>query len=159
MPIRFRCPYCNQLLGIARRKGGTQVACPTCQRQVNVPTEEPAAAPASLPVPEPIHEPAAAPALFERDDFDMLLRPQASMAGEPARPAPAPARTPVPATRPQPPPPPPLIEPAPIWTEAPQPLAAGLVLSPTKATILTVAVILLLAVAFGAGLLVGRFYL
>jgi hypothetical protein len=35
----------------------------------------------------------------------------------------------------------------------------GLILSPTRATVLTVVVILLLAVAFGAGLLVGRFYL
>ena len=32
-------------------------------------------------------------------------------------------------------------------------------LSPARATLLTVGVILLLAVAFGAGLLVGRFYL
>jgi hypothetical protein len=35
----------------------------------------------------------------------------------------------------------------------------ALVLSPTQATVLTVVLILLLAIAFGAGLLVGRFYL
>src|SRR5947209_460375 len=28
MPIRFRCAYCNQLMGIARRKAGTVVRCP-----------------------------------------------------------------------------------------------------------------------------------
>ena len=35
----------------------------------------------------------------------------------------------------------------------------ALVLSPTQATVLTVVLILLLAISFGAGLLVGRFYL
>src|ERR1700735_268273 len=38
MPIRFRCAYCNQLLGIARRKSGTVVRCPTCAGQVVVPS-------------------------------------------------------------------------------------------------------------------------
>src|ERR671936_272529 len=40
MPIRFRCAYCNQLLGIARRKAGQVVRCPTCAGQVVVPTPE-----------------------------------------------------------------------------------------------------------------------
>ena len=30
VPIRFRCAYCNQLMGISRRKAGTVVRCPTC---------------------------------------------------------------------------------------------------------------------------------
>ena len=30
MPIRFRCAYCNQLMGIARRKAGTVIRCPNC---------------------------------------------------------------------------------------------------------------------------------
>src|SRR5262249_59525811 len=45
MPIRFRCPFCNQLLGIARRKAGTAVQCPTCRGRVTGPAtglEEPA---------------------------------------------------------------------------------------------------------------------
>src|SRR5262245_48901585 len=37
MPIRFRCAYCNQLLGISRRKAGKVVRCPTCAGQVIVP--------------------------------------------------------------------------------------------------------------------------
>ena len=37
MPIRFRCVYCNQLLGIARRKAGTIVRCTSCQGQLIVP--------------------------------------------------------------------------------------------------------------------------
>src|SRR5271156_1077487 len=40
MPIRFRCAYCNQLLGISRRKTGTVVRCPNCSGQVVVPTLE-----------------------------------------------------------------------------------------------------------------------
>ena len=37
MPIRFRCAYCNQLMGISRRKAGTVVRCPSCSGQVVVP--------------------------------------------------------------------------------------------------------------------------
>jgi hypothetical protein len=40
MPIRFRCAYCNQLMGIARRKAGTVVRCPKCAGQVVVPLAE-----------------------------------------------------------------------------------------------------------------------
>ena len=37
MPIRFRCAYCDQLMGISRRKAGTVVNCPKCKGQVEVP--------------------------------------------------------------------------------------------------------------------------
>jgi hypothetical protein len=37
VPIRFRCAYCNQLMGIARRKAGSIVRCPKCSGQVVVP--------------------------------------------------------------------------------------------------------------------------
>lgn len=37
MPIRFRCAYCNQLMGISHRKVGTIVRCPKCSGQVVVP--------------------------------------------------------------------------------------------------------------------------
>lgn len=40
MPIRFRCAYCNQLMGIARRKAGTVVKCPKCAGEIIVPTPE-----------------------------------------------------------------------------------------------------------------------
>ena len=45
MPIRFRCAFCNQLMGIARRKAGAVVHCPKCNGQVVVPSpiEQPAA--------------------------------------------------------------------------------------------------------------------
>lgn len=37
MPIRFRCDHCNRLLGIARRKAGSQVICPHCGFPIIVP--------------------------------------------------------------------------------------------------------------------------
>ena len=83
MPIRFRCEHCHQLLGIARRKSGTRVECPTCHALVLVPDEDqedsPAPAPAvsSQPVLTGREEP-----VFERSDFQELLQGPAS--GEPA---------------------------------------------------------------------------
>jgi phage FluMu protein Com len=37
MPIRFRCGHCNRLLGIARRKAGTDAICPHCGYTITVP--------------------------------------------------------------------------------------------------------------------------
>lgn len=97
MPIRFRCVYCEQLLGIARRKAGTVVKCPNCAGQVIVPKPEgdddaagpddataeaePAQVRQMAAVPEKT-VPAPAPKggggegmLFERSDFDELLKP------------------------------------------------------------------------------------
>ena len=37
MAIRFRCAFCNQLMGIATRKVGTVVRCPKCSQQTVVP--------------------------------------------------------------------------------------------------------------------------
>ncbi|MFZ5832787.1 MAG: hypothetical protein ACOY3P_22095, partial [Planctomycetota bacterium] len=39
MALRFRCPHCQQLLKIARRKAGTQIQCPRCDESLTVPTE------------------------------------------------------------------------------------------------------------------------
>jgi DNA-directed RNA polymerase subunit RPC12/RpoP len=66
MPIRFRCSYCNQLLGISRRKSGTSVRCPTCAGQVLVPDQDEAA---TVPGRED-----ANPFVFDRNDFDGLLQ-------------------------------------------------------------------------------------
>jgi hypothetical protein len=76
MPIRFRCAYCNQLLGISRRKSGTSVRCPTCAGQVLVPDQDEAA---TVPGPED-----ANPFVFDRNDFDGLLQAEvASPIAEP----------------------------------------------------------------------------
>ena len=65
MPIRFYCPFCDQLLGIASRKAGAAIECPRCKGQVGVPLSG-----AAVPVrgPAPNVEPVVAAA-------DILLRP------------------------------------------------------------------------------------
>jgi phage FluMu protein Com len=148
MPIRFRCRYCNQLMGIARRKAGTMVSCPTCHAQVEVPQpdDENQAPPAP-------GTDAVAP-LFERSDFEAFLD---NPVAEPAPPAPFPSF---------PPPTSPHSPLAPSSPSIPSPSVSargsampGLLLSPTQATWLTVVVILLLGLAFGAGLLVGYYWM
>lgn len=37
MPIRFRCPRCQQRLSIGAHKSGVLIECPTCKEQVRVP--------------------------------------------------------------------------------------------------------------------------
>jgi phage FluMu protein Com len=156
MPIRFRCAYCNQLLGIARRKAGTVVRCPTCAGQVVVP---------NVDVEEGAKGSADNPPLFERSDFDDLFLNPATGKGTEPRTGGAAAGT---ATAP----------PAGAWGTHADPDAAleeeqldvprgaaagvarlghppGLLLSPTRATLLTVLAIIALAVAFAAGVLVG----
>jgi hypothetical protein len=152
MPVRFRCAYCNQLLGIARRKAGSIVRCPTCAGQVIVPSIE------SIPVEQPA---AAMQPVFERSDFDELLGTAAT--GGPASAVEASPQAPMPAA------------PAGAWGTHSEPAfdmskldpsaslrqtaPPGIVLSPTKATVIAVAVIVLLGIAFGAGVVVGRFVL
>ena len=156
MPVRFRCAYCNQLLGIARRKAGTVVRCPTCSGQVIVPSQD------AVPATDGAN--GGQQPVFEQSDFEELFGAAAVTAKEPA------------AVSAAPPAPKPAVAPAGAWgthaepafdveklepsaTLAPRAAAQGFVLSPTKATILAVVVILALGVAFGAGVLVGRFVL
>jgi phage FluMu protein Com len=146
MPIRFRCRHCNQLMGIARRKAGMTVQCPTCRAEVVVPQPESEAPPP--PAAQPIGDTPAP--LFERSDFEAFL--QNPVVESPAAPPP-------------PHPPSPFVAEIPSTPAFSPPSAvsrahpAGLVLSPTQATWLTVAVILLVALAFGAGLLVGHYWI
>ena len=37
MPIKFRCPHCQQFLGISRAKAGNITDCPTCGRTIRIP--------------------------------------------------------------------------------------------------------------------------
>jgi hypothetical protein len=134
MPIRFRCAYCNQLMGIARRKAGSVVQCPSCAGQVIVPDPEPerkrkAHKGASKPAPNEV---------FERGDIDKLFNQ-----GPLVYPPPQPARS--------------------NGSQAPNPdavmhpvvPASGLVLTPGRMTLLAVGIIILLGLAFFLGLLVG----
>ena len=146
MPIRFRCVYCNKLLGIARRKGGAVVNCPQCHQPLIVPTPEPdnsatAAATAGAGATSASPGPSK---LFERDDFDVLLdEDQTFPADPPAIPRYAsPSAPPFAAERGLPNP----------SRRAAKPIVIG------KMTAILVGclVLLLLAIAFGAGILVGR---
>ncbi|HMP03642.1 MAG TPA: hypothetical protein PKD86_02515 [Gemmatales bacterium] len=67
MPIKFRCGACDQLLGIARRKAGAVVDCPTCGAKTVVPRPREGASPAVPPPKGP------ALSLLERVDVDKLL--------------------------------------------------------------------------------------
>ncbi len=50
MPIKFRCNYCRQFLGISRAQAGGVVDCPTCGRSIRVPLLDGTVKP--LPSPE-----------------------------------------------------------------------------------------------------------
>ncbi len=163
MPIRFRCVYCNQLMGIARRKAGTVVRCPSCASQVTVPnlsSEKPADKPARAPAPS---EPAP---IFERSDFDEVFnpggvhtRPAAAPAPslEPAAPLPAPAPA---AFLKEPLPPTSYPDPGAGTATVPAPETAapgkpGVWLTPGMLTLLSVGVIVALVLSFAFGLWLG----
>jgi hypothetical protein len=159
MPIRFRCAYCNQLLGIARRKAGTVVRCPSCSGQVVVPSLEEAGL--GKDKDKPAHGP------FEGNEIDKMLEGTAGeqpsviqpgvgpvLASQYAGAPPGPAK-PAAGGAAGKPAPQPATAPMPVQPPAPAPAGPGILLSPTKATLLSVGVVVALAVAFGSGLLVG----
>ena len=131
MPIRFRCAYCNQLMGIASRKAGTVVKCPKCAGEIIVPVpdgEQPPAPPAG---------PTGGQA-FEEDDFARYLdEPANGSTGHistAAPPTPGPKRVHVP----------------------PPPERRGLVLSWGMLIVSIIVVILLLIAMFVLGMVIGR---
>jgi hypothetical protein len=162
MPIRFRCPQCSRLLGIARRKAGSQTSCPQCGGTITVPTREepldltpllesengaapvataprPKAAPkAAAPKPQPRRQPGEEPPLFEGEDFEALLGIKRTsepldLDEEPGKPSSADGTD------------------AMSLDEEVRPL----VLSPQKATLLVAVVVVLLGVAFALGFLIA----
>src|SRR5262245_2200712 len=151
MPIRFRCVYCNQLLGISRRKAGTIVRCTSCEGQLIVPdpnegTTEPAPKGPEIQPTAVREEPAAAkPDIFEQGDFDALLEPytsgSAAAVASPPKPPSSRSREAAPS-------------PAPSGL-SPITQPAGLLLSRRQLTIISVVVVLVLGLAFAGGLLLG----
>ncbi len=154
MPIRFRCAYCNQLLGIARRKAGTVVRCPGCSGQVVVPSLEEAGLSAKDKSGHGPFEGNEIDKMLEGTDQPSVVQPgpgpvlASQYAGAPPGGAPRNAGATVPA-------PPMLPMPAPTVPPPTGPKPPGIVLSPAKATLLSVGVVVALAIAFGSGLLVG----
>src|SRR5262245_56599066 len=158
MPIRFRCAYSNQLMGIARRKAGSVVNCPKCKGQVVVPSPVDAPAPeqnpfalgSAHPVPAPSGA-AEAGAVFERSDFEYLFQPvphsPQHMHAETLPPGAASAVAPAP------------MESMPglqFERLAPSPAKRGILLTPLILAIASVAVVLLMGLAFILGIMVGR---
>jgi phage FluMu protein Com len=141
MPIRFRCRYCDQLLGIARRKIGTEVRCPECHKMVLVPAED---------APDVDEATRKGDPLFEGGDIDAPPQPfVAGPAGDQSKGGAAPTFSPA-APAPEP------FDGEPYRLPAP---VAGVVLSPLHAMLLTFAALTILALAFAVGLLVGRYLL
>lgn len=73
MPINFRCPKCQTILGVADEHAGAQVRCPGCGTILVAP--RPAATPPPPPAPEPEHvSPPAAPAQPAREERRSAVR-------------------------------------------------------------------------------------
>jgi hypothetical protein len=181
MPIRFRCPQCARLLGIARRKAGTRINCPQCAAAVTVPVPaeggdgepdfqdldnllnlaapsngvshhlpdpepaQPAVAteppPAAPPRAKPKREPGKETPLFEKDDFDALLgmtKPAAALEFSDKT---SPKARPVSG----------MDAGALNLDDVP----GKIVLSPQRAVLLVIAVVVLLVLAFVAGFLIA----
>ena len=73
MPIRFYCPFCEQLLGITRRKAGSGIRCPRCRGIVGVPTSDRVA---DLPPPPPLAVSAPPPPLARFENPDPVVGPR-----------------------------------------------------------------------------------
>jgi len=157
MPIQFRCNYCNQLLSIATRKAGAVVNCPTCDARIIVPRRS---EPAKVPQPagaEAVKAKEGAPKanqspLLEQEDFEILLKVPEPVHDRPEPvPAPALAKTEKPPSSSS-------SSDASSGEQINVELVAtlpvtgtALVLTPARASILAVGVVLLVALGFLAG--------
>jgi phage FluMu protein Com len=151
MPIKFRCKYCNQLMGIARRKAGTDVNCPTCNGILQVPFQDGAEGTGPAPA---LKEPVAQQQVFEQSDFEAYLHDDMQHQQVATAAPPQAAAAHLPGTVWNPPAPDLVdVEPAPLLTTAAPP---GIVLSNGLATLLTIGIIFLMGLSFSLGLLVGR---
>ncbi|HQR07836.1 MAG TPA: hypothetical protein PLN21_13495 [Gemmatales bacterium] len=71
MPIQFRCAACQQLLGIAKRKAGSVVDCPSCKIKTLVPLTSTESVTPLPPVQRDRTQPMS---IFDRVDVDKLLQ-------------------------------------------------------------------------------------
>jgi hypothetical protein len=162
MPIRFRCVYCDKLLGIAKRKAGAVVNCPQCGQPLIVPTPEPEPE-ATAAASQPASPPPSPGKLFEQDDFDVLLEGDATFRSpEPPTP-PRRAKAAAPVVNPLPPRPFPVERSLPAAPDSiptgslpTRRRSGGLVLSGGMLVLVLVAILVLMGLAFGGGILVGK---
>ncbi len=197
MPIRFRCGYCNGMVGIARRKAGMDTTCPHCGYTVTVPEAETEAPNDSTREPVDLDEfftdspeadvsepPAASPetpAATERTKAARLstphtsqepVRPPTSVVPKPHQDLPGGPRKPLPTSSAQKPtftasdfalkdlaeqsPAQKAARLSPLFNPpAASPVPGQIVLSVQKATLYGVLVVILLAVTFAGGYLLG----
>jgi len=98
MPIKFRCNYCRQFLGISRNRAGGVVDCPTCGRTIRVPELDGSLAP--VPAPglnsDDEHLARALDELGALAQIDLLALPAAEDLEEPDDEIPQPLPEPVP---------------------------------------------------------------
>ena len=177
MPIRFRCSFCNRLLGIATRKAGTATTCPHCGCPITVPAPQDDGRTEAAGLEE-------IDALLGNSNTEAVAAPQAVAATAPPKPLPRPKarQTPKPPPLPNPEPAAPRSEdrplfegdvdailgatPAPPEPERAKPTPVSgkdamsldapvghIVLSPQKATFLMMLVVVLMALSFAAGFL------
>ncbi len=125
MPIRFRCTYCNRLLGIATRKAGTETICPHCSYTITVPVPTDDDSKTERVNLDDVEE------MLGNLATERIVEPAtngqpAATADPPARPA-EPPRTELPKAVP---PPVPKTAPPPVPKGVPKPAASALNLSP-----------------------------
>ena len=155
MPIRFRCVYCDKLLGIARRKAGAVVNCPQCGQPLIVPTPEPEPEPTAA---RPAHH--LSPASYSSATTSTnapgrgdIRAPDDSRRRKRSKTSPVPAPLPpkpFPVERSLPPPP--------HSTQEAIPAAAAGRHRPhdREHLLLVIVMLVLMGLAFGGGIVVGR---
>lgn len=146
MPIKFRCPVCEGMLSIARRKAGAQVVCPKCGDEVTVPDADLAAGDFDAEESESVEVMAKVEAggngaakkpepLFKPGELDKLLGSSDTLPPAPVVPKPPGA---------------------PVLPEAVAPPAEdGILLSRGTLVVLVILVVVLIALAFATGYLIG----
>jgi phage FluMu protein Com len=146
MSIRFYCKRCNQLLGIASRKAGSEIDCPKCGLVLVVPTEEAAAAALALGRLAPSPVVAEDLSRFVVDDDDpTAIEPASPQAGQAEQPT---GRDGAGAG---------LLDTVPEPPAPGVPVPKDMILFPRRTFYVHgVLFVLLAAVAFGAGYWIGR---
>ena len=152
MAIRFFCQRCNQLLGIASRKAGTEIACPTCGLSQTVPSEEAAAASLAIGKSDrakQIVEDASDIVVYD-DQPAAIQTPR--LRSVPVKPAPAPASAPADQPAPES-----VSQALQTGLQAGRPVPQGMILYHRQTLyVQAVLFVVVAAVGFGSGYFIGR---